>query len=107
MQTRWEFQGLANVIDPSHFTFIVKGTLYPDRRGNKSRLRGLLEMNIIFVLPPALGLVPENVRDSLGKGVRTFKTPYIRYCFLDITIAQYNIVYDPTNYFQNCTIERL
>lgn len=49
----------------------MKGTLYPDRRGNRSRLRGHLEMNISFVLPPALALVPENVRDSLGKGVRT------------------------------------
>lgn len=69
--TRWELQGLDNVVDPSHFTLIVKGTLYPDRRGNRSRLRGHLEMNISFVLPPALALVPENVRDSLGKGVMT------------------------------------
>ena len=71
LQTRWELQGLDNVVDPSHFTLIVKGTLYPDRRGNKSQLRGHLEMNISFVLPPALALVPENVRDSLGKEVRT------------------------------------
>ncbi|XP_022741858.1 uncharacterized protein LOC111293376 [Durio zibethinus] len=68
---RWELQGLDNVVDPSHFTLIVKGTLYPDRRGNKSRLRGHLEMSISFVLPPALALIPENVRDSLGKGVMT------------------------------------
>ncbi|XVF16669.1 hypothetical protein REPUB_Repub10bG0052200 [Reevesia pubescens] len=69
--TRWELQGLDNVVDPSHFTLIVKGTLYPDRRGKKSRLRGHLEMNISFVLPPALALIPENVRDSLGKEVMT------------------------------------
>ncbi|XWS32901.1 hypothetical protein CRYUN_Cryun22dG0030700 [Craigia yunnanensis] len=68
--TRWELQWLDNVVDPSHFTLTVKGTLYPDRRGNKSRLRGHLEMYICFVLPPALALVLENVRDSLGKGVR-------------------------------------
>ncbi|XWS44338.1 hypothetical protein CRYUN_Cryun15aG0036600 [Craigia yunnanensis] len=69
--TRWELQGLDNVVDPSHFALIVKGTLYPDRRGNKSRLRGHLEMNISFVLPPALAFVPENIRNSLGKGVMT------------------------------------
>ncbi|XVE68184.1 hypothetical protein DITRI_Ditri09bG0048400 [Diplodiscus trichospermus] len=69
--TRWELRGLDNVVDPSHFTLTVKGTLYPDRRGNKSRLRGHLEMNISFVLPPVLALVPENVRDSLGKEAMT------------------------------------
>lgn len=74
LQTRWELQGLDNGVDQSHFTLIVKGTLYPDRRGNKSRLRGHLEMNISFVLPPALALIPENVRNILGKGVRTSKT---------------------------------
>ncbi|OMP00990.1 hypothetical protein COLO4_12225 [Corchorus olitorius] len=69
--TRWELWGLDNVVHPSDFTLIVKGTLYPDRRGTRSRLRGHLEMNISFVLPPALALVPENIRDSLGKAVMT------------------------------------
>ncbi|XP_021297697.1 uncharacterized protein LOC110426729 isoform X3 [Herrania umbratica] len=69
--TRWELQGLNNGVDQSHFALIVKGTLYPDRRGNKCRLGGHLEMNISFVLPPALALIPENVRNSLGKGIMT------------------------------------
>ncbi|XP_039040710.1 uncharacterized protein LOC120179067 [Hibiscus syriacus] len=68
--TRWELQGLGNVVDPSHFTLDVKGTLYPDRR-SRTRLRGHLEMHVNFVLPPALALIPENVRNSLGKGVMT------------------------------------
>ncbi|GMI67531.1 hypothetical protein HRI_000422400 [Hibiscus trionum] len=68
--TRWELQGLKNVVDPSHFTLDVKGTLYPDRR-SRTRLRGHLEMHVEFVLPPALALIPENVRNSLGNGVMT------------------------------------
>ncbi|KAK8717120.1 hypothetical protein V6N13_044401 [Hibiscus sabdariffa] len=67
---RWELQGLDNVVDPSHFTLDVKGTLYPDRR-SRTRLRDHLEKHVKFVLPPALALIPENVRNSLGKGVRT------------------------------------
>ncbi|KAK8607172.1 hypothetical protein V6N13_052916 [Hibiscus sabdariffa] len=69
--TRWELQGLKNVVDPSHFTLDVKGTLYPDRRRSRTRLRGHLEMHVKFVLPPALALIPENIRNSLGKGVMT------------------------------------
>ncbi|KAB2075492.1 hypothetical protein ERO13_A07G206700v2 [Gossypium hirsutum] len=69
--TRWELQGLDNVVDPSHFTLIVKGTLYPDRRRHRSRLKGHLEMHVKFILPPALALVPENIREGLGKGVMT------------------------------------
>ncbi|PPD82295.1 hypothetical protein GOBAR_DD20765 [Gossypium barbadense] len=69
--TRWELQGLDNVVDPSHFTLVVKGTLYPDRRRHRSRLKGHLEMHVKFILPPALALVPENIRDGLGKEVMT------------------------------------
>ncbi|MBA0675373.1 hypothetical protein Goari_016921 [Gossypium aridum] len=71
LKTRWELQGLDNVVDPSHFTLVVKGTLYPDRRRHRSRLKGHLEMHVKFILPPALALVPENIRDGLGKGVMT------------------------------------
>ncbi|KAK9271538.1 hypothetical protein L1049_001898 [Liquidambar formosana] len=65
--TRWELQGLDNVLEPSQFTLGVKGALYPDRLGMRSRLKGQLEINISFALPPMLALVPEDVRQSVAE----------------------------------------
>ncbi|GMI98217.1 hypothetical protein HRI_003491000 [Hibiscus trionum] len=67
--TRWELQGIDNIFDPSYFTLAVRGTLYPDRRGNKSRIRGDSEMSISIVYPPAFNLIPDGIRDSLAQGV--------------------------------------
>lgn len=69
-QTRWELQGLDRVMEPSDFSLGVKGALYPDRRGTNTRLRGQLEMNISFVLPPVLELIPEDVRRNVASAVR-------------------------------------
>ncbi|KAI4389261.1 hypothetical protein MLD38_001502 [Melastoma candidum] len=69
--TRWELQGLDKVLEPSHFSLAVKGALYPDRRGPRSRLKGQLEMTISFVLPSVLALVPENVLQSVAESVLT------------------------------------
>ncbi|KAK9040405.1 hypothetical protein V6N11_015567 [Hibiscus sabdariffa] len=66
---RWELQGIDNIFDPSYFTLAVKGTLYPDRRGNRSRIRGESEMRVSVVYPPAFTLIPDGFRDSLAKGV--------------------------------------
>ncbi|CAG7902545.1 unnamed protein product [Brassica rapa] len=56
-------------MEPSDFSLGVKGALYPDRRGMNTRLRGQLEMNISFVLPPVLELVltslVENVKHKV------------------------------------------
>ncbi|XP_030547936.1 uncharacterized protein LOC115753461 isoform X2 [Rhodamnia argentea] len=41
--TRWELQGLDSILKPSHFVLGVKGALYPDRRGTRSRLKGIDE----------------------------------------------------------------
>lgn len=57
------------MMEPSDFSLGVKGALYPDRRGKHTRLRGQLEMNISFVLPPVLELVPEDVRRNLANAV--------------------------------------
>lgn len=57
-------------MQPSDFSLGVKGALYPDRRGKNTRLRGQLEMNISFVLPPVLELVPEDVRRNVANAVR-------------------------------------
>lgn len=67
--TRWELKGLDSIFEPSQFTLGVKGALYPDRRGTRSRLKGLLEMNISFILPPMLALVPEEVRSNVAESV--------------------------------------
>ncbi|KAG5407438.1 hypothetical protein IGI04_013557 [Brassica rapa subsp. trilocularis] len=69
--TRWQLKGLDRVMQPSDFSLGVKGALYPDRRGKHTRLRGQLEMNISFVLPPVLELVPEDVRRNLANAVLT------------------------------------
>lgn len=68
-QTRWQLKGLDRVMEPSDFSLGVKGALYPDRRGKHTRLRGQLEMNISFVLPPVLELVPEDVRRNVANAV--------------------------------------
>ena len=70
MQIRWELQGLDDLLKPSEFTLGVKGTMYPERRGTQSRLKGQLQMSISFVLPPVLALVPEDVRREVAQSVR-------------------------------------
>ncbi|XP_010528359.2 PREDICTED: uncharacterized protein LOC104805483 [Tarenaya hassleriana] len=70
--TRWELQGLDKVMEPTDFSLGVRGALYPDRRrGRNARLKGRLEMNISFVLPPVLELVPEDVRKNVATAVLT------------------------------------
>ncbi|KAJ6683939.1 hypothetical protein OIU85_007616 [Salix viminalis] len=69
LQVRWKLQGLDNIFQPSEFSLGVKGALYPDRRGARTRLKGQLEMNISFVLPPVLAMVPENVRKPVAETV--------------------------------------
>ncbi|PHT55219.1 hypothetical protein CQW23_03705 [Capsicum baccatum] len=66
---RWELQGLDDVMKPSQFSLGVKGSLYPDRNGPRSRLKGQLQMSISFVLPPVLALVPEAVRRDVTESV--------------------------------------
>ncbi|OIT06475.1 PREDICTED: uncharacterized protein LOC109211542 [Nicotiana attenuata] len=66
---RWELQGLDDALKPSQFSLDVKGSLYPDRNGPRSRLRGQLQMSISFVLPPMLALVPEDVRRDVAETV--------------------------------------
>jgi len=70
LQIRWKLQGLDNIFQPSQFSLGVKGALYPDRLGVRTRLKGQLEMNISFVLPPVLAMVPENVRQPVAESVR-------------------------------------
>ncbi|KAH9676589.1 hypothetical protein KPL70_019216 [Citrus sinensis] len=69
--TRWELRDLENVIKPSQFSLSVKGALYSARRGTRSRLKGQLEVNISFVLPPVLALIPDDVRRNVAESVLT------------------------------------
>ncbi|KAJ8775151.1 hypothetical protein K2173_020155 [Erythroxylum novogranatense] len=69
--TRWELQGLDDMFQPSQFTLFVKGALYPDRRGARTRLKGQLEMKMGFILPPMLKLIPEDVRRNIAETVLT------------------------------------
>lgn len=66
---KWELQGLDDILKPSHFCLGVKGALYPERRGMRSRLKGQLQMEISFVLPTVLALVPEDVRRDVAESV--------------------------------------
>ncbi|CAH9084493.1 unnamed protein product [Cuscuta europaea] len=66
---RWELQGLDDVVKPSQFSLSVKGALYPERRGLRSRIKGHLEMSISFVLPPVLALLPEHVLQDVAESV--------------------------------------
>ncbi|GER45828.1 hypothetical protein STAS_22827 [Striga asiatica] len=66
---RWELQGLDDMLKPSQFSLGVKGALYPDRRGPRTRLKGQLQMSITFVLPPVLALIPEDVRRNVAESV--------------------------------------
>ncbi|XP_071912588.1 uncharacterized protein [Coffea arabica] len=66
---RWELQGLDDVLKPSHFSLGVKGILYPDRRGPRTRLTGTLQINMSFILPAALSLIPEEVRREVAESV--------------------------------------
>ncbi|XP_073157407.1 uncharacterized protein [Henckelia pumila] len=66
---RWELQGLDDMLKPSQFSLRVNGALYSDRRGPRTRLKGQLQMSISFVLPPVLGLVPENIRRDVAESV--------------------------------------
>ncbi|KAG5527583.1 hypothetical protein RHGRI_028482 [Rhododendron griersonianum] len=67
--TRWELQGLDNILKLSEFSLCVKGSLYPERRGARSQLKFQLQMNISSVVPPVLSLVPEDVRFGIVESV--------------------------------------
>lgn len=66
---RWELQGLDDLMKPAHFSLGVKGALYTDRRGLRSRLKGQLEMRISVILPQMLSLVPEDLLRSVSESV--------------------------------------
>ncbi|KAH9615275.1 hypothetical protein KSS87_011960 [Heliosperma pusillum] len=66
---RWELQGLDDAAKPTQFNLGVKGALYPDRRGLRTRLKGQLEMKISVILPPMLALVPEYMLRSVSETV--------------------------------------
>lgn len=70
MQTRWELEGLDEMLEPSQLCLSVKGALYPDRRGPRSSLKGHLQMNIGFVLPRMLALLPQQIRQDVAETVR-------------------------------------
>ncbi|XP_074286584.1 uncharacterized protein LOC141611842 [Silene latifolia] len=66
---RWELQGLDDAAKPTQFNLGVKGALYPDRRGLRTRLKGQLEMNITVILPPMLALLPQYMLTSVSETV--------------------------------------
>lgn len=70
MQIRWELQGLDDILKPSEFSLCVKGSFYPDRHGAESQLKGQLQMDINFDLPPVVSWIPEDVRFRVVESVR-------------------------------------
>ncbi|KAI9153023.1 hypothetical protein LWI28_004584 [Acer negundo] len=87
---RWQLRGLDNILEPSHFSLGVKGALYSDRQGKRSRLKGQLEMNISFVLPTMLAMVPEDVRRSLVESVLTRLMENMKLKVNDSLLADYS-----------------
>eukprot|EP01018_Ginkgo_biloba_P037883 Gb_37370 [translate_table: standard] len=67
--TRWDLGGLDYVLKPSDFVLGIRGVLYSEKYGVRSRLKGQLELSISFVLPPALALFPEDVLKSVAHSV--------------------------------------
>ncbi|XP_031501547.1 uncharacterized protein LOC116265157 isoform X1 [Nymphaea colorata] len=67
--TRWELRGLDYVLKPSDFTLGIRGALYSEKLGVRSRLKGQLELSVSFVLPPVLELVPRDVLKSVAESV--------------------------------------
>lgn len=67
--TRWELRGLDYVLKPSDFVLGVRGALYSENNGVRSRLKGLMEMTVSFVLPPALAVIPEDILKGIGHSV--------------------------------------
>lgn len=75
MQTKWELKGLSSSSMASQFALCVKGTLYPERKGKQSQLKGHLEMGISLVRQPLLGLIPDSVLEGMAETVRINITP--------------------------------
>lgn len=67
--TEWELRGLDSGYTPASFDLGVRGSLYADRSGGGSRLRGHLEISITAVLPPPLRLVPDGVLRGVAESV--------------------------------------
>ncbi|KAF3326359.1 hypothetical protein FCM35_KLT07989 [Carex littledalei] len=67
--TKWELKGLSSSSMASQFALCVKGTLYPERKGKQSHLKGHLEMGISFVRQPLLGLIPDSVLESMAETI--------------------------------------
>ncbi|KAI8534022.1 hypothetical protein RHMOL_Rhmol10G0055900 [Rhododendron molle] len=59
---RWELQGLDDILKPSEFSLCVKGSFYPERCGAESQLKGQLQMDLNFDLPPVVSWISEDVR---------------------------------------------
>ncbi|KAL1189629.1 hypothetical protein V5N11_011285 [Cardamine amara subsp. amara] len=88
--TKWELQGLDQVMEPSDFKLGVKGALYPDRRGRQTRLKGRLETNISIVLPSVLALVPEDVRRSVANAILTSLVDNMKHMVIESLVADYS-----------------
>ncbi|CAH2079884.1 unnamed protein product [Thlaspi arvense] len=89
-EIKWELQGLDRVMEPSDFTLGVKGALYPDRGGRHTRLKGRLEMNISFVLPSVLTLVPEDVSRNVANAVLTGLVDNMKHKVINSLLADYS-----------------
>uniref|UniRef100_A0A7N2KZS2 Uncharacterized protein n=1 Tax=Quercus lobata TaxID=97700 RepID=A0A7N2KZS2_QUELO len=64
--TKWELLGLDDVRESLGFSANAKGAIYPDRRATQSWIKTQFELNISFVLPPSLALVPKDVIQDIG-----------------------------------------
>lgn len=88
--TRWELEGLDEMLEPSQLCLSVKGALYPDRRGPRSSLKGHLQMNIGFVLPRMLALLPQQIRQDVAETVSKRLVENMKSKVSGSLIADYN-----------------
>ncbi|WJX70546.1 hypothetical protein P8452_54640 [Trifolium repens] len=71
---KWELQGLNTFYndDPFHLSLDIRGSIYPERRGNHTWLMNQIEMKISFVVSPAMFFVPEHVlQDAIESAFKT------------------------------------
>ncbi|KAJ4707409.1 Protein of unknown function (DUF1997) [Melia azedarach] len=74
--TRWELRGLVHVIEPSNFSLGVKGALYSDRRGTRSRLKDVRRNIAESVLTRLVEDMKHKVNGSLLADYSEFKREF-------------------------------
>lgn len=69
LQTRWQLRELETIFQPTSFSLGIEGTLFSDKNGPQSRLKGQMTLSISCILPPAMSIVPEEIVKGVTESV--------------------------------------